>query len=121
MVVALTEIMPAKVRATGFSLAYSLATAFLGGFTPFVCTYLIESARHFLPADKVWLANSMPGIWLTAISMLSLCAIWLLYRRHDYLHDVHRREFEPVKTAVPLMDNGPLQDAAPLLTSLTKS
>lgn len=34
MVVALTEVMPADVRTTGFSLAYSLATATFGGFTP---------------------------------------------------------------------------------------
>ena len=34
MVVYLTEIMPAKVRASGFSLAYSLATGIFGGFTP---------------------------------------------------------------------------------------
>ena len=30
MIVYLTEIMPARVRATGFSLAYSLATALFG-------------------------------------------------------------------------------------------
>ena len=34
MVVSLTEIMPVEVRTTGFSLAYSLATATFGGFTP---------------------------------------------------------------------------------------
>src|SRR5271170_18967 len=40
MVVTLTEIMPVEVRTSGFSLAYSLATALLGGFTPAICTYL---------------------------------------------------------------------------------
>ena len=34
MVVALTEIVPVSVRTAGFSLAYSLATALFGGFTP---------------------------------------------------------------------------------------
>ena len=34
MVVALTEVMPVEVRVAGFSLAYSLATAVFGGFTP---------------------------------------------------------------------------------------
>ena len=38
IVVTLTMFMPADVRTSGFSLAYSLATALLGGFT-----------RHFLP------------------------------------------------------------------------
>ncbi|MBV8392798.1 MAG: MFS transporter, partial [Alphaproteobacteria bacterium] len=42
MVVALTEVVPASVRTAGFSLAYSLATALLGGFTPLVSTWLIE-------------------------------------------------------------------------------
>ena len=55
MVVYLTEIMPTKVRASGFSLAYSLATAIFGGFTPAICTYLIDST-----GDK-----AIPGAWLS--------------------------------------------------------
>src|SRR6266571_3392662 len=42
MVVFLTEIMPMSVRTTGFALAYSLATAVFGGFTPAISTYLIH-------------------------------------------------------------------------------
>src|SRR6266700_1154693 len=42
MVVYLTEIMPVDVRTTGFALAYSLATAVFGGFTPAISTYLIH-------------------------------------------------------------------------------
>jgi hypothetical protein len=42
MVVYLTELMPPLVRTSGFSIAYSLATAIFGGFTPAVCTYLIQ-------------------------------------------------------------------------------
>ena len=41
MVVFLTEIMPVSVRTSGFALAYSLATAIFGGFTPAISTYLI--------------------------------------------------------------------------------
>jgi len=54
MVVHLTEIMPAHVRTSGFSLAYSLATALFGGFTPAVSTWLIHVTKN--PA--------MPGAWL---------------------------------------------------------
>jgi MFS transporter, MHS family, citrate/tricarballylate:H+ symporter len=61
MVVFLTEIIPAKVRASGFSLAYSLATAF-GGFTPFIVTALI----------KVTHDRAMPGAWLTAAAVAGL-------------------------------------------------
>jgi hypothetical protein len=39
MVVFLTEIMPMEVRTTGFSFAYSCATAAFGGFTPAICTF----------------------------------------------------------------------------------
>ena len=46
MVVALTEIVPADVRTAGFSLAYSLATALFGGFTPLVSTWLIEQTGN---------------------------------------------------------------------------
>src|SRR2546425_8488036 len=41
-VVFLTEIMPVNVRTTGFALAYSLATAIFGGFTPALSTFLIH-------------------------------------------------------------------------------
>jgi len=56
MVVFLTELMPAHVRTTGFSLAYSLATALFGGFTPAISTYLIQ-----LSGDR-----AIPGAWLAA-------------------------------------------------------
>lgn len=71
MVVALTEIMPVEVRTTGFSLAYSLATATFGGFTPAACTYLI----HLL--DN----KAAPGIWLTGAAVLGLLATLVLFRK----------------------------------------
>jgi metabolite-proton symporter len=67
MVVYLTEIMPAEVRASGFSLAYSLATALFGGFTPAIATYLIEITHN----------KAMPGVWLSAAAMVGLIAtLW---------------------------------------------
>ena len=69
MVVYLTEIMPAEVRATGFSLAYSTATALFGGFTPFVCTYLIHKTGN----------KAMPGAWLALAAALALTAVALTY------------------------------------------
>lgn len=64
MIVALTEIVPADVRTAGFSLAYSLATAVFGGFTPSVSQELIR-----ILADK-----AAPGLWLTAAAAISLGA-----------------------------------------------
>jgi MFS family permease len=63
----LTEIMPVEVRASGFSLAYSLATALFGGFTPMVATYLIEVTRN----------KAMPGVLLSAAAAIGLAAaLW---------------------------------------------
>lgn len=71
MVVALTEIMPANVRVAGFSLAYSLATAIFGGFTPVISTWLIE-----FTSDK-----AAPGYWLSFASACGLLATLALYRQ----------------------------------------
>jgi metabolite-proton symporter len=67
MIVFLTEFMPAEVRATGFSLAYSLATAIFGGFTPAICTYLIHATGN----------RAMPGVWLSFAAAMGLAATLL--------------------------------------------
>lgn len=71
MVVALTEVMPVNVRVVGFSLAFSLATAVFGGFTPAISTYLID-----LTANK-----AAPGIWMSFAALSGLIATLILYRR----------------------------------------
>jgi MFS family permease len=68
MVVFLTEIMPAEVRASAFSLAYSLAAGIFGGFTPAVSTFLIHRTGN--PA--------MPGAWLALAGAMGLTATVLL-------------------------------------------
>jgi metabolite-proton symporter len=62
MIPFLTEIMPAEVRTSGFSLAYSLATAIFGGFTPLFATWLIHATGN----------KAMPGAWL---SIAALCGL----------------------------------------------
>ena len=68
-VVALTEVMPPHVRTAGFSLAYSLATAIFGGYTPLISTWLIEQT-----GDK-----AAPGYWMTFAAVCGLIATGLLY------------------------------------------
>ena len=68
MVVLLTEIMPASIRASGFSLAYSLATGVFGGFTPAVSTWLIHLTGN----------RAMPGLWLAAAAAMGLTATVVL-------------------------------------------
>ena len=71
MVVALTEVMPVEVRTAGFSLAYSLATAIFGGFTPAIATWLIEVTH-----DK-----AAPGMWMSFAAACGLTATLILYRK----------------------------------------
>jgi MFS family permease len=66
MVVFLTEAMPQRARTVTFSLAYSLATGLLGGFTPAIATMLIH-----VSGDR-----AIPGVWLSAGALMSLIAIF---------------------------------------------
>ncbi|MET0710571.1 MAG: MFS transporter [Tardiphaga sp.] len=70
MVVALTEIVPAHVRTTCFSLAYALAAALFGTFTPLASTWLIEHT-----GDK-----ASPGFWLMFAAAAGIAATLAIYR-----------------------------------------
>jgi MFS transporter, MHS family, citrate/tricarballylate:H+ symporter len=70
MVVALTEVIPASVRTSGFSLAYSLATT-LGGSSLLISTWLIQHT-----GDK-----AAPGYWMSFAALCGLIATLTLYRR----------------------------------------
>jgi MHS family citrate/tricarballylate:H+ symporter-like MFS transporter len=67
MVPLLVEMMPASVRTAGFSLAYSLATAVFGGFTPAISTYLIETTGN----------KASPALWLMTAGVVSLIGVFL--------------------------------------------
>ena len=69
MVVALTEVVPASVRTSGFSLAYSLATT-LGGSSLAISTWLIART-----GDK-----AAPGYWMSFAALCGLIATLALYR-----------------------------------------
>lgn len=74
MAVFLTEIMPVDVRTSGFSLAYSLATAIFGGFTPAICTYLIHLSGN----------RAIPGLWLSFAAICGLVAALVLSpKKHE--------------------------------------
>jgi metabolite-proton symporter len=67
MVPLLVEMMPSSVRTAGFSLAYSLATAVFGGFTPAISTYLIERTG----------SKAAPALWLMTAAAVSLIGVFL--------------------------------------------
>jgi MFS family permease len=64
MIPMLAEMMPQKVRTTGFALAFVTATAIFGGFTPFVSTYLIRYTGN----------SAAPALWLSLAAAISLLA-----------------------------------------------
>lgn len=68
LVVYMTEIMPLEIRTAAFSLAFTLATAIFGGFTPAACTYLIHITGN----------RAMPGAWLSAAAASGLIAVLAL-------------------------------------------
>lgn len=71
MIPALTEVMPQRVRVAGFSIAYSLATAIFGGFTPAISTALIGYTHN----------RAMPGVWLSFSAVCAGLATLWLYRQ----------------------------------------
>jgi MHS family citrate/tricarballylate:H+ symporter-like MFS transporter len=71
MVVSLSEIVPPAVRATAFSLAYALAAALFGTFTPFASTWLINSTHN----------RASPAYWLMAAAAMALVATLVVYRK----------------------------------------
>jgi MFS family permease len=85
MVVFLTEIMPVEVRTSGFALAYSLATAIFGGFTPALSTYLIHVTGN----------RAVPGLWLSFAAACGLIASLLAKPHQDAVTPVEASPITP--------------------------
>ena len=73
MIPLLAEIMPPQVRISGFSLAFSLATAIFGGFTPLISTALIQATGN----------RAAPGLWLSFAAVVSLVGVVASHRARD--------------------------------------
>jgi MHS family citrate/tricarballylate:H+ symporter-like MFS transporter len=70
MLGSLVEVVPAHVRTTCFSLAFALAAALFGTFTPFASTILIDRT-----GDK-----ASPGFWLMCAAASGFIAAIAIYR-----------------------------------------
>ena len=64
------EIMPAKVRSSGYAIILSLANGVFGTFTPFIVTLLISTTHNF----------ASPGLWLSAAAAVSVVASLTAFR-----------------------------------------
>jgi nitrate/nitrite transporter NarK len=67
MVPRLAEIVEPRVRTAAFALAFSLATAIFGGFTPAISTYLIHATGN----------RAAPALWLSLAAAMSLIGVAL--------------------------------------------
>jgi MFS transporter, MHS family, citrate/tricarballylate:H+ symporter len=70
MLGALVEVVPKHVRTTCFSLAFALAAALFGTFTPFASTWLIDHT-----GDK-----ASPGLWLMFAAAIGIFGALAIYR-----------------------------------------
>ena len=73
LIVFLTEMIPIEIRTVAFSLAYSLATAIFGGFTPAISTYLIHVSGN----------RAIPGVWLSFAALCGLGAALIARARQN--------------------------------------
>jgi MHS family proline/betaine transporter-like MFS transporter len=66
----LAELFPTRRRTTGISIAYVLAQLIFGGVTPLVVSGLIKATGN----------AAAPGLYLAAVTLLSLCCLALCWR-----------------------------------------
>jgi MHS family proline/betaine transporter-like MFS transporter len=81
----LAELFPTHMRSTGLSITYNLAASLLGGFTPFLLTWLVAKT-----GDKL-----MPAHYLVGFLILGVVSL-LFYKESDIntaLTDRDDREF----------------------------
>jgi MHS family citrate/tricarballylate:H+ symporter-like MFS transporter len=67
----LSEVVPVHIRASGFSMAFSLAAAFFGTFTPLAATFLISASG----------SKAAPSYWLMFAAYCSIMATAAFYRK----------------------------------------
>jgi len=60
----LAEVMPAKVRSSGYAIILSLANGLFGTFTPAISTFVIQMTGN----------RASPALWLSAAAAVSLAA-----------------------------------------------
>lgn len=77
MVPRLAELVDPRVRTAAFALAFSLATAIFGGFTPAIATFLIHATGN----------KAAPALWLMLAAFISLVGTFLSHRRGIGSHE----------------------------------
>lgn len=76
--VALAELVPARIRATGYGVSSTLALGIFGGSTPLVSTWLIHVTGN----------SAAPALWLGAVAALGLMAILVLFKLQSAVPEI---------------------------------
>lgn len=71
--VAIPELLPGSVRATGFAIAYSIGVSLFGGTTQFIITWLLGVTKD--PVSPAW--------YVVGTSFITLIAIWMMPESRD--------------------------------------
>jgi MFS family permease len=71
--VAIPELLPRPVRATGFAVAYAVGVSLFGGSTQFIITWLLGATGN--PSSPAW--------YVTATSLISLVAMFAVPESRD--------------------------------------
>jgi MFS family permease len=72
-IVAIPELLPRGIRATGMSIAYAVGVSLFGGTTQFAITWLIATTGN--PAAPAW--------YMAATSVVAIVAMWALPESRD--------------------------------------
>lgn len=72
--VAIPELLPRGIRATGMSIAYAVGVSLFGGTTQFVVTWLMGATGN--PASPAW--------YVAAASAVTAVAMWLMPESRDH-------------------------------------
>ena len=71
--VVIPELLPRSIRATGLSIAYAVGVSLFGGSTQFVVTWLLKATHD--PTSPAW--------YVTATSVITLAAMWVMPESRD--------------------------------------
>jgi MFS family permease len=71
--VVIPELLPRSIRATGLSIAYAVGVSLFGGSTQFVITWLLKVTDD--PTSPAW--------YVTATSVITLAAMWVMPESRD--------------------------------------
>jgi nitrate/nitrite transporter NarK len=71
--VVIPELLPRSIRVTGLSIAYAVGVSLFGGTTQFIVTWLLRVTED--PTSPAW--------YVTATSLITLVAMWVLPESRD--------------------------------------